>query len=178
MCGNQYIYFNNTLSSMKNGPLPMTMLLRYQTNLTSHLSRNTWWGNGHLSTQHLQEMPASKLRQPKSLSSRNPKNCSNTQETFSALELQACSRYIFSGFELPPRHTNTIFVPSILYIHFDLEDALHHALTTTKRKWPRIWAKYNSFLLPTPISWHETLREVTQSSHTSSTLISQQHGLP
>jgi hypothetical protein len=63
---------------------------------------------------------------------RNPKNCSKTQETFSALELQAYPRYIFSGFELPSKHTNTIFVPSILYIHFDLENELHHALTTTK----------------------------------------------
>ena len=71
--------------------------------------KRTWWGKGHLSTQHLQEMPASKLRQPKSLSSHNPKNFNNTQETFSALELQACSRYIFSGFELPLQHINTIF---------------------------------------------------------------------
>jgi hypothetical protein len=102
-----------------------------------------------------------------SVSSRNPKNCSNKQETFSALELQAYPRYIFSGFELPSKHSNHIFVHSILYIHFDLENELHHALTTTKRYWPRIWAKYNSLLLPTPISWHETLRKVTQSSQTS-----------
>ena len=68
-----------------------------------------------------------------SVSSRNPKNYSNTQEIFSALELQAYSRYIFSGFQLPPWHTNTIFVPSILYIHFDLENGLHHTLTTTKK---------------------------------------------
>ena len=34
---------------------------------------------------------------------------SNVSHTFSALELQACSRYIFSGFELPLQHINTIF---------------------------------------------------------------------
>ncbi len=68
-----------------------------------------------------------------SVSSRNPKNCSNTHVTFSALELKAYPRYIFSGFELPPWHTNTIFVPSIWYIQIHLENELHHALTTTKR---------------------------------------------
>jgi hypothetical protein len=67
---NQFVVINIYLSTTlylqwKNGPLPMTMLKRYQTNLTSHQSRNTWWGKGHLSTQQLQEMPASKLRQPK-----------------------------------------------------------------------------------------------------------------
>jgi len=48
------------------------------------------------------------------VSSRSPKNCCNTQKNFSAFQLKAYPKYIFSGFELPSKHINTILVPSML----------------------------------------------------------------